>query len=87
MCVESAETDDNDDAMRGKKRGRVSVPRNDLTRFLSLSKNKNFEFTEFIIKLNAQPTSLVDCTTTGHYITLIEEIYNYRRRDKVNLRF
>ena len=54
---------------------------------LSLSKNKNFEFTEFIIKLNAQPTSLVDCTTTGHYITLIEEIYNYRRRDKVNLRF
>jgi hypothetical protein len=50
-------------------------------------KNENFEFTEFIAKLKQQPTTLQDCTSTSQYKSLIEEIYNYRRREKVNLRF
>jgi len=54
---------------------------------LQLFKNTNFEFTEFLQKLKCQPTALVDCATTTQYISLIEEIYNYRRREKVSLRY
>lgn len=54
---------------------------------ITLLKNKNFEFTEFLQKLKNQPTAMVDCATTEQYISLIEEIYNYRRHNKVNLRF
>lgn len=50
-------------------------------------KNKNFEFAEFIAKLKQQPYTLQDCTSTSQYKSLIEEIYNYRRREKINLRF
>jgi hypothetical protein len=46
-----------------------------------------FELTEFIAKLRTQPSVLFDCQTTAQYVSLIEEIYNYRRRDKVNLRY
>jgi len=54
---------------------------------LQLFKNKNFEFTEFLQKLKIQPTAMMDCTDVEQYITLIEEIYNYRRREKINLRY
>lgn len=54
---------------------------------ISLFKNNNFEFTEFLQKLKLQPTALQDCTSVVNYKILIEEIYNYRRREKVNLRF
>ena len=54
---------------------------------LDLLKNKNFDFFEFIQKLKVQPTAMVDCTSTEKYLALIEEIYNYRRREKVNLRY
>ena len=54
---------------------------------LVLFKSKNFEFTELIQKLKLQPTAMVDCTNVQQYIMLIEEIYNYRRREKVNLRY
>jgi len=54
---------------------------------ITLLKNKNFSFTEFLQKLKNQPTAMVDCATTEQYISLIEEIYNYRRHQKVNLRF
>jgi hypothetical protein len=54
---------------------------------ISLLRNNNFEFTEFLQKLKLQPTALQDCATVNNYKVLIEEIYNYRRKDKVNLRF
>jgi hypothetical protein len=54
---------------------------------ISLLKNPNFEFTEFLQKLKLQPTALMDCGSMQQYKVLIEEIYNYRRREKVNLRF
>jgi len=54
---------------------------------INLFKNKNFVFIEFLQKLKTQPTALCDCTSTDSYVSLIEEIYNYRRREKINLRF
>jgi hypothetical protein len=54
---------------------------------MSLFKNRNFEFTEFLQKLKLQPTAMTNCSTTNQYVSLIEEIYNYRRREKVNLRY
>ena len=54
---------------------------------LVLFNNKNFEFSEFIQKLKTQPTAMVHCINTQQYISLIEEIYNYRRREKINLRY
>lgn len=54
---------------------------------IGMFKNENFEFTEFIAKLKQQPTTMQDCTSRTQYKVLIEEIYNYRRREKVNLRF
>jgi hypothetical protein len=54
---------------------------------MSLFKNENFEFTELLQKLKIQPTALQDCTNVTNYKVLIEEIYNYRRREKVNLRY
>ncbi|HEY5463000.1 MAG TPA: hypothetical protein VIJ95_07070 [Hanamia sp.] len=54
---------------------------------LMLFKNQNFEFTEFLQKIKLQPSAMVDCTNQSQYVSLIEEIYNYRRREKVNLRY
>ena len=54
---------------------------------LNLFKNKNFEFIELLQKLKIQPSALCDCTDIPQYISLIEEIYNYKRREKINLRF
>ena len=54
---------------------------------VGMFKNENFEFTEFLAKLKQQPTTMQDCTSSTQYKVLIEEIYNYRRREKVNLRF
>lgn len=52
-----------------------------------LLKNKNFNFNEFIGKLKNNPTSLVDCVNTESYKNLIEEIYNFRRREKVSIKY
>jgi len=54
---------------------------------IGLLKNKRFDITEFLNKLKQQPTALMDLPTTTAYVELIEEIYNYRRRDKINLRY
>jgi hypothetical protein len=54
---------------------------------LRLFKNPNFEFNELLKKLSIQPNALVDCSNIEQYVSLIEEIYNYRRSNKVNLRF
>ena len=54
---------------------------------VKLLKKPQFEFTEFLQKLKTQPTALQVCNDVSQYISLIEEIYNYRRREKVNLRY
>jgi hypothetical protein len=54
---------------------------------MTLMGNKEFKFDEFIVKLQQQPTSLVNCIKSDTYIELVEKIYNYKRKDRVNLRF
>jgi hypothetical protein len=54
---------------------------------VGILKNDNFDFEEFLSKLKQQPTSLKDCINVSQYKELIELIYNYRRREKVNLRY
>lgn len=54
---------------------------------LGLLLNSKFDFNEFMHKLRLQPTALVDCSNREQYKTLIEDIYNYRSRNKVNLRY
>lgn len=54
---------------------------------VKLLNNPKFEFIEFLQKLKTQPTALQVCNDVNQYVSLIEEIYNYRRRDKVNLRY
>lgn len=54
---------------------------------LTLFQNDNFDFNEFMHKLRLQPTALVDCSNREQYKTLIEDIYNFRSRNKVNLRY
>ena len=52
-----------------------------------LLEKENFSFIEFIGKLQLQPTALKNCNTIEQYRMVIEEIYNYKRREKVNLRY
>jgi hypothetical protein len=52
-----------------------------------LTKSDVFDFEEFLHKVSLRPSRLVPCGTLGQYIEMIEDIYNYRRTDKVNLRF
>ena len=61
--------------------------RNFVFSLMNLFNNENFEFTQFIQKLKIQPTALVDCTTTSSYLLLIEDIYNYKSRNKISLRY
>jgi hypothetical protein len=54
---------------------------------IDLLNKSNFDFQEFFHKVKLRPTMLVPCGKKQQYITLMEEIYNYKRADKVNLRF
>jgi hypothetical protein len=54
---------------------------------LHLLEKPLFDFNEFLQKVKLQPSLLTNCTDKTQYIYLIEEIYNYKRRDKINLRF
>lgn len=54
---------------------------------IGLFRNPNFDFSTFIKRLEMQPTALVHCSNVGQYKELIEEIYNYRSRNKVSLKY
>ena len=54
---------------------------------LHLLEKQDFNYCEFLNKLKIQPTKLVDCVNQEQYTMLIEEIYNYKRREKDNLRY
>lgn len=54
---------------------------------MHLLEKEQFNFNEFIKKLKIQSTKLVDCINQDQYTMLIEEIYNFKRREKVNLRY
>jgi len=54
---------------------------------LTLLKNENFDFFVFLNKLKLQVSKMEDCASISQYKMLIEEIYNYRSRVKVSLRY
>jgi hypothetical protein len=54
---------------------------------LSLFSNDNFDYNRFMHKLEIQPGVLHDCASRAQYKLLIEDIYNYKSREKVNLRY
>jgi hypothetical protein len=54
---------------------------------IGLFKNPLFDYSDFMHKVRLQPKSLVDCANVTQQRLLIEEIYNYKSRNKVNLRY
>ncbi len=54
---------------------------------VGLIQKEIFDLNEFMHKLRLQPTALVDCANREQYRTLIEDIYNWRSRQKINLRY
>lgn len=54
-----------------------------------LSKREEFNFDEFVRKVKLRPELIYFCGSVNEYIGMIENIYNYHRRntDKLNLRF
>lgn len=53
---------------------------------IKLHSNRQFEFKQLMAKLAYQQTKLVDCTDMKGYLTLLEEIYNFKERG-TKLRF
>jgi hypothetical protein len=47
----------------------------------------NFSFDEFLHKVNLRKSMIHMCGTVDDYVEMIERIYNYKRKDKENLRF
>jgi hypothetical protein len=54
---------------------------------LKVFQNPKFNFEEFLHKVKLRPTMLQPCGTVEKYLELIEKIHNYRRGEKINLRF
>ena len=52
---------------------------------IGILKNKEFNFETFLRKLKIK--KLDHCVSTTEYKSLIEDIYNYKNREKVNLRY
>jgi hypothetical protein len=54
---------------------------------LGLLKQEQFSISELISKLKFNPSGIQHCNDVTQYKLLIENIYNYKRREKVNLRY
>jgi len=54
---------------------------------IGLMKYYAFDYDHFMHKLSIQPTSLVDCAKRDQYRDLIEDIYNYKSREKVSFKY
>jgi len=54
---------------------------------ISIFKSDNYNHAQFLSKLSYQPNALQHCVNIQQYKLLIEEIFNYRSREKVSLRY
>lgn len=52
---------------------------------IDLLNHPDFDFELFIKKLKLQPTAMIDCSKKTQYRRVIEDIYNYKNHNKVNL--
>lgn len=54
---------------------------------LFLFKHPNYNHLEMIKKLKVQPTAISGCKTQIQYVIMLEDIFNYKRKPKVSLRY
>lgn len=54
---------------------------------IALFRKPQFDIDELMRKLSYQSNALNDCSSVGDYLLLIEEIYNFKKRDKVSLKY
>lgn len=54
---------------------------------LQLFKSDKYNHEEMIAKLHLQPTALTNCVNAIQYREVLEDIYNYKRREKVSFKF
>ncbi len=54
---------------------------------LGIFRIEHYNHAKFIERLNANPNTMQHCVNITQYKLLIEEIYNFRSREKVSLRF
>lgn len=54
---------------------------------MTLLLNDKFEYSQFLSKLKLQPNALQPMRSRQQYLLLIEDIYNYKSRNKVSLRY
>ena len=54
---------------------------------MKLIRNQNYNHAQMIHKLSLNPSILVDCANTSQYVLLLEDVYNYKSRNKTNLRY
>jgi len=52
---------------------------------LDLFRNPDYNHAEFLNKLSFQAIRMIDCTNVGQYMMLIEDIYNFKSRNKIRL--
>jgi hypothetical protein len=52
-----------------------------------LSNKQEFKFDRFLHKVQLRPNLVFMCGTVEQYVTMIEDVYNYSSRKKINLRF
>ena len=55
--------------------------------FLTIREKDIYNHEEMINKVRMQPSQLTDCVNVNQYKELLEEIYNWKRRDKVSLKY
>jgi len=58
-----------------------------VTTLLNLFEHPNYIHKDMLGKLKLQPTALEVCRHQEQYLLLLEDIYNFKRRDKVSLRY
>ena len=54
---------------------------------IKVLQKKEFVFDEFLHKVTLRKSMIHMCGTVDQYVEMIEKIYNYKRKEKVNLRF
>ena len=54
---------------------------------IGMFKHENYNHTQFVKKLAANPLSLQHCANVTQYKLVIEDIYNFRSHQKVSLRY
>ncbi len=54
---------------------------------VGIFKNPNYDHAKMISKLKGNPNAMYHCNNASQYKEMIEEIFNFRSREKVSLRF